>query len=326
MQFRTEISVPALTNRLSRSKGILTIGSCFAEAIGQRLQNAKAHVLVNPFGTIFNPLSAHKLIRAAVKKDFAFLKDGLVQRQDCWFHYDFHSSFHHAQPEGLLQNLETQLLAVHNFLQHAEVLLLTWGTAFGYERADSGQLVANCHKLPQKLLNKRLLTLDEITQDTQQTLALLDHHFPNLQVILTVSPVRHLKDTLALNSVSKSLLRVAAHQALEFHPRTTYFPAYELLLDDLRDYRFYDADLLHPSAAAEDYIWEKFMHAYADTAFLSFTKRWQDVQRDLNHRPFNPSCEAHQKFLKQLLNRLQEISTEANVKNEIAAVKQQLLP
>jgi hypothetical protein len=143
-------------------------------------------------------------------------------------------------------------------------------------------------------------------------------------VILTVSPVRHLKDTLPLNSVSKSLLRVAAHLVTEEHPSCTYFPAYELLLDDLRDYRFYGEDLLHPSAMAENYIWEKFIQAYADQDFFNFIKRWTEIQRELAHRPFHPDSPAHQRFLRQLLQKLQNLAPEAEVQTEIETVQRQL--
>ncbi|MBA9079001.1 MULTISPECIES: GSCFA domain-containing protein [Rufibacter] len=324
MQFRTEIHIPPAPIRFSRTKGIFTIGSCFAEVIGRKLRLVKANAQVNPFGTIFNPLSAHKLIRAAVTGDTAGLADGLVERQGLWFHHDFHSSYRHAEPEGLLQMLREALQEAGHFLKQAQALLLTWGTAYVYERNDNGTLVANCHKVPQRSFSRRLLTLEEITQDARQTLQLLQEHCPTLQVILTVSPVRHVKDTLVLNNVSKSILRLAAHLAQEQHPMISYFPAYELLLDDLRDYRFYGADLIHPSEMAETYIWEKFIDVYADQAFSHFLERWAEVQRDLTHRAFNPDSSAHQQFLQQLLQKLQAMALEANVHEEIATVQRQL--
>ncbi|MFC6997888.1 GSCFA domain-containing protein [Rufibacter roseus] len=324
MQFRTEINIPNSGTRFSRTKGIITIGSCFAEVVGRKLQSVKANTLVNPFGTIFNPLSANKLIRTVVLNDTSQLEEGLVQRQDLWFHYDFHSSFHHAQPEKLIEQLRETIQQAHEFLMHAQAIMLTWGTAFLYERIDTGAFVANCHKVPQKSFTKRLLTIEEISEDTRQTLELLRSHCPTLQIILTVSPVRHIKDTLPLNSVSKSILRVAAHLAQEFHPMISYFPAYELLLDDLRDYRYYGSDLIHPSEMAEQYIWEKFIGAYADKAFASFLQRWSEVQRDLNHHPFNPDSASHQSFLRKLLERLQQMALEADVQEEIAMVQRQL--
>ncbi|WP_181305912.1 GSCFA domain-containing protein [Rufibacter sp. XAAS-G3-1] len=324
MQFRTELNVPTAPSRFSRTKGIFTIGSCFAEVMGRKLQEVKANTLVNPFGTIFNPLSIHKLLRAALTQDESKLEAGLVEQNGIWYHYDFHSSFSHSQPEALLQMLRAQIQEAHTFLKQAQVVMLTWGTAYIYERQDTGGLVANCHKVPQKQFTKRLLTLAQITHDTQQTLKLLQTHCPSLQVLLTVSPVRHLKDTLPLNSVSKSLLRVAAHLAMEQHPRITYFPAYELLLDDLRDYRFYAADLLHPSEMAENYIWEKFVQAYADQAFTNFIGRWAEVQRELAHKSFHPDSPAHQQFLQKLLQKLKSMTPEADVQAEIDTVQRQL--
>ncbi|RNI29400.1 hypothetical protein EFA69_07505 [Rufibacter immobilis] len=324
MQFRTEIIVPPAPSFISRPKGIFTIGSCFAEVIGRKLQEVKANVLVNPFGTIFNPLSMHKLLRASLQQDVAWLEEGLVEQNGIWHHYDFHSSFSHPQREELLKQLTEQILRAHHFLLQAETVLLTWGTAFVYERRDNGALVANCHKIPQREFSKRLLSLSELEQDTRQTLELLHTHCPNQRVILTVSPVRHLKDTLPLNSVSKSLLRVATHTATEEHHQTTYFPAYELLLDDLRDYRFFAEDLLHPSAMAEQYIWEKFTQAYADQDFTAFIQQWAEIQRDLAHKPFHPQSPAHHKFLQKLLQKLQLLAPIADVQAEIETVQRQL--
>ncbi|WP_210463975.1 GSCFA domain-containing protein [Rufibacter roseolus] len=324
MQFRTEINVSPASQQLSRTQGIFTIGSCFAEVMGKRLQEAKANVLVNPFGTIFNPLSIHKLLRAVLEQDETNLAEGLVQQNGIWYHYDFHSSFSHPDFEVLLQMLREKLQEAHAFIKQSQAVMLTWGTAYVYERQDNGVLVANCHKVPQKAFTKRLLSLEEITEDTRQTLQLLKTHCPYIQVILTVSPVRHLKDTLPLNSVSKSLLRVAAHLAQEQHPYLTYFPAYELLLDDLRDYRFYADDLLHPTQMAESYIWEKFIQAYADDAFTQFLSRWAEVQRELGHKSFHPDSPAHQKFLQKLLQKLHKLAQEADVQAEIDTVQRQL--
>ncbi|WP_205503022.1 GSCFA domain-containing protein [Rufibacter psychrotolerans] len=324
MQFRTELHVSPAPHRFSRTQGVFTMGSCFAEVMGHKLQEAKARVLVNPFGTIFNPLSIHKLLRTALTQDIGDLEAGLVEQNGIWHHYDFHSAFSHQSPTELLQILHTQLEQAHRFLRQAEVVMLTWGTSMVYERQDTGVLVANCHKVPQKAFTKRLLTLQEIEQDTRQTLELLQQHCPHQQVILTVSPVRHLKDTLPLNSVSKSLLRVAAHSALQQHPNITYFPAYELLLDDLRDYRFYDSDLIHPSPMAEEYIWQKFIAAYADQAFSEFLPRWAQLQRELAHKPFHPQSPAHQRFLQNLLAKLQALAPEVDVTAEIATVQRQL--
>ncbi|ALI97953.1 GSCFA domain-containing protein [Rufibacter tibetensis] len=324
MQFRTELTVPTAPSRFSRTKGILTMGSCFAEVMGKKLQDVKANTLVNPFGTIFNPISIHNLLRAALTENTESLEAGLVEYNGIWHHFDFHSSFSHTQPEVLLQRLKDQLQQTHSFLMQAQVLMITWGTAYVYEHIEKHLLVANCHKVPQKAFTKRLLSLEEMVQDTRLTLELLEQHCPSLQVILTVSPVRHLKDTLPLNSVSKSLLRVVAHQAMEHHSKITYFPAYELLLDDLRDYRFYAADLLHPSEMAEEYIWDKFTQAYADQAFTNFISRWKEIQRELAHRSFHPDSQGHQQFLKKLLLKLQEMSLEADVTAEIDLVQHQL--
>lgn len=324
MQFRTELNIPPAAAPISLGQGLLTLGSCFAEVIGQQLLQNKATVLVNPFGTVFNPLSCHALLKRIITQETKGLEQGLVERQGQWFHYDFHSSFTASQPDVLLLYLEEAIKVAHNCLQHTQHLLLTWGTAFVYERQDTGHPVSNCHKVPQKQFTKRLLTVPEIQDDLEDALNLLQTHFPGIHVILTVSPVRHLKDTLPLNSVSKSTLRVAAHFMQEQNEGVSYFPAYELLLDDLRDYRFYSADLLHPSEMAETYIWQKFVATYLDTEFQQFIQEWHQIKQDLNHRPFAPESPSHQKFLQKLEAKLHHLSPRIDVTQELAQVRGQL--
>lgn len=323
MQFRTELTIPPTSAPISLGQGILTLGSCFAEVIGQQLRQNKATVLVNPFGTVFNPLSCHALLKRIITQETKELEQGLLERQGQWFHYDFHSSFTASQPEALLQQLEEAIRGAHAFLGHTQHLLLTWGTAFVYERQDTGHAVSNCHKVAQKQFTKRLLTVPEIERDLEDTLNLLQTRFPEIHVILTVSPVRHLKDTLPLNSVSKSTLRLAAHLAQEHKEAVSYFPAYELLLDDLRDYRFYSTDLLHPSQMAETYIWQKFVDTYLNAGFQQFIQEWQQIKQDLNHRPFAPESPSHQQFLQRLEAKLHHLSPRIDVTQELAQVRGQ---
>ncbi|QHL87109.1 hypothetical protein GU926_06565 [Nibribacter ruber] len=324
MQFRTELFPTLSPHPISLDQGVMTLGSCFSDGMGQQLQQYKGRALVNPFGTVFNPLSAHALLTRSITYNTQDLHTGLVEREGLWFHYDFHSSFSHSQAEGLLAQLTEAIEQTHRFLEKTRVLLLTWGTAFVYERLDTGQPVSNCHKILQKQFTKRLLTVEEILQSFQQMQQLLQASFPAVKTVLTVSPVRHAKDTLVLNSVSKSTLRLAAHVAQEQMEHVSYFPAYELLLDDLRDYRFYGSDLLHPSPIAEAYIWEKFAAAFLDQEFNQFIKTWQQIQRDLAHRPFQPESQSHQRFLHQLLAKLQSLAEKVDVQTEIEFVKSQI--
>jgi hypothetical protein len=217
-----------------------------------------------------------------------------------------------------------RLQQTHDFLRQADLMILTFGTAVGYIHRESRQLVANCHKIPQRAFEKTLLPLP----DMQDAFAALQAHVqafnPGLRLVLTVSPVRHLKDTLTGNSVSKALLRVLCHQLQQQYPAVSYFPAYELLLDDLRDYRFYKADLIHPTEVAEDYIWEKFRDAYFDAAFQQFTADWDKIRQALAHRPFQPASAAHQQFLHRTLAQLGQLHHQVDCRTEIEQVKNQL--
>lgn len=315
MIFRTEVQVTAPKLNLSLQSKVVTMGSCFAEVIGTRLQENKVQTLSNPFGTIFNPLSACLLLEVAAGKTYDF-EQHLVQHNAIWYAYDLHSSLSSPSKAELLQRIEAKLQETRQALQQADLLILTLGTAVGYRLNSTGELVANCHKLPAKHFNRMLLATDEITAAFDTMHARIKALNPNLSILLTVSPVRHLKETLEINSVSKATLRVACHQLQERHGNILYFPAYEMMLDDLRDYRFYKKDMIHPTETAEDYIWEKFTEAYFDAAFAAFLREWEKLRRALAHKAFHSASEAHQSFLKSTLKQLQQLQQTYKIDTE----------
>jgi hypothetical protein len=200
---------------------------------------------------------------------------------------------------------------------------MTYGTAWVYQLKDNGEIVANCHKVPANQFSKSLLSHLAITESFDEFYLTLKKINPAIQIILTVSPVRHLKDKLALNSVSKSVLRLACHTISSSHDDVHYFPAYEIMLDDLRDYRFYKADLIHPSDVAEEYIWEQFITCYADEHLRQFIQDWKAILAALAHRSFHSNTVAHQQFLKNTLEKLQAFKTLVDVEPEIALIKSQ---
>ncbi|MHC2993094.1 hypothetical protein OB13_16475 [Pontibacter sp. HJ8] len=316
--FRTEVHIPASGLNLTLQDRVLTIGSCFADVIGNKLLENKAHVLVNPFGTIFNPLSVCNLLGAAAGKPHAF-EQHLVQHQEIWYAYDLHSSLSSPDRQELLQRIDQQLQSTRQALQEAKLLIITLGTAVGYRLHSTGHIVANCHKLPARHFSRQLLTTDEILAAFEHTLPLLRQLNPDLQVLLTVSPVRHIKETIEVNSVSKAILRLVCHQLDERHTQVGYFPAYEIMLDDLRDYRFYGRDMVHPTDTAEDYIWEKFTCAHLAKDFITFLKEWEKVRRALAHRPFHPESAAHQSFLKSTLHQLQQLQDRYGIATDTEA-------
>jgi hypothetical protein len=323
--FRTELHLSPQAQLLSLHSRVITLGSCFAEVIGQQIQQYKVPVLVNPFGTIYNPLSLFKLIGAALHpgQDFS---GQLVEREGRWYAYDLHSSFSAPTQVALLALVRERLQQAHDFLQQADLLILTFGTALGYIHRESGQLVANCHKIPQRAFDKTLLSLADMEAAFASIQGPLAAFNPKLRLLFTLSPVRHLKDTLEGNSLSKSLLRVLCHQLQQQYPAVSYFPAYELLLDDLRDYRYYQADLIHPTEVAEQYIWEKFRETYFDVAFQQFSTQWDKIRQALAHRPFQPGSASHHQFLHKLLQQLQQLQQQVDCSAEIAQVKNQLPP
>ncbi|WP_299991750.1 GSCFA domain-containing protein [uncultured Pontibacter sp.] len=303
----------------------MTIGSCFAEVIGRRLHDSKAQVVVNPFGTIFNPLSVSKLLRGAISQQRDF-DQNLVQHNGIWYAYDLHSSLSSPNRDELLVTITNLLDTTRTALQQAKLLIVTLGTAVGYRLLSSGEVVANCHKIPARNFNRELLPLHTLRQDMESTLEQLQQFNPKLQVLLTVSPVRHIKETIEINSVSKSILRVLCHQ-MTTNQQARYFPAYEIMVDDLRDYRFYGRDMVHPTEVAEDYIWDKFVQAYLSQEFRDFLQEWEKIRRALSHRPFHPASDAHQKFLKNTIDQLQDLSRRYSIDTaaEERSITQQLI-
>lgn len=321
--FRTIVSPVASPNKMDISDKILTIGSCFAHTIGQKLTANKLAVLSNPLGILYNPHSIHKAIRYAAFNEIPPPHTFLSQ-QDVFLNYDFHSAVSALQRDELQAQLKEIIGRSHYFLRTAQWLVITYGTAWVYTRNDTGEIVANCHKVPQTLFSKALLSQKKIIESFATLYQDLKAVNPALKIVLTVSPVRHTKDTLELNSVSKSILRAACYTLAEEYSGVEYFPAYEIMMDDLRDYRFYKRDMIHPTAVAEDYIWEKYADGYFSTALKDFVNQWKDIQRAMAHRPFHPTSNAHLSFLKEILRKLEDLKVFVDVDQEIASVKAQL--
>ncbi|MDO1445031.1 GSCFA domain-containing protein [Rhodocytophaga aerolata] len=323
MKFRTEVHIPPANTKISLHTQILSLGSCFADVMGARLQHNKFRVMVNPFGVIYNPVSILKLLEAAIAKK-NLPEELLWQHQDLWYHYDLHSEIVASTADELREKTKHLLAEVARFIAAADVLLLTLGTAFVYRLKETNTVVANCHKAPASLFSKELLTVTETTQAVCALYNLLKTIRPDIHIILTISPVRHVKDGIPENQVSKSVLRVACHEAGLQCPQLTYFPAYECMLDDLRDYRFYKKDMLHPTEVAEEYIWEKFVDAYMEQGTKEFLKDWESVTKAMAHTPFHPQSVAHQAFLRKTREKLIQLRTYVNVDAELELITNQI--
>jgi len=319
--FRTELPIAPATSPLPRTARVLTMGSCFADSIGTHLTLNKVETLVNPFGTVFQPLALGRLLRAAAGEDVDW-QQHLVEARGRWQSYDLHGRIGAETPVELLQLIQGLVQRAGDFLRTTDVVLLTLGTAWAYRLRETGELVSNCHKQPAELFERELLTPDDIINGLAETHAYLRRLNPGLRFVLTVSPVRHLKDTLPLNAVSKSVLRLATHFVSDLLPGVAYFPAFELLTDDLRDYRFYADDMLHPSTVAEEYIWDKFARTYFDADFGQFRKEWAAVRQALEHRPLHAGAPEHRQFLENTQAKLEQLSLrKLDVEAELGAVR-----
>jgi hypothetical protein len=320
--WKTDLIVAPSPHPIGLQDPLFTIGSCFAEAIGNRFIDHKFKIQSNPFGTLYNPYSIHHLLQLAIEKKMPDEVDYLEQYQ-IHSHYQFHSRFSSLDRLTLELKIKQAMEEAFQFLKTAKRLIITYGSAFIYQRNDTKNWVANCHKMPSSNFTKKLLSAQEIEKSFSQIYQRIQSFNPSLQIILTVSPVRHLKDTLELNSVSKSTLRLSCHQ-IATHFAVDYFPAYEIMMDDLRDYRFYQSDRIHPTEEAEDYIWAKFGEKYFDMTTKSFLENWQTINYALNHRPAFPTTEQHQLFLQSTLTKLEAIRQQVDVESEIVNIKGQL--
>ncbi len=307
MEFRTEYRAERSEWDISHAHRILSVGSCFADCMGKRLEELAFKVSSNPFGVLFNPLSIVGNLGAF--SSISWDDDEVLERENRFFHYQMHSEISATSVEVLKDMILQVRNKTRSFLKEADVLMLTFGTALVYQLKSTGRTVANCHKMPAAWFEKRLLTVDEIVQSTVVLLERIWDENPECNIILTVSPVRHTKDTLSLNMVSKSVLRLACHQiSLLYSRRVHYFPAFEIVTDDLRDYRFYKEDLIHPSEQAEEYVWEKFEETFFSDETIGLNKEIKSIRTGLKHHTWDPESEAYKLFLKKLLEKSKKVN------------------
>ncbi|WP_281636141.1 GSCFA domain-containing protein [Flavobacterium marginilacus] len=300
MNFRTQIPIPKNQNPIDYNSKIVSLGSCFAENMGAKFEYFKFQNKTNPFGIIFNPVSIEKIIDRVVSEK-PFTEEDVFFQNEQWHCFEVHSDVSDSSKEKLLQNLNQILVETKKQLQEATHLIITYGTSWVYRNIERNTIVANCHKVPQKQFAKELLLVETIENSIQNTIELIKKINPDCSFIFTISPVRHLKDGFVENQVSKAHLFSALHGTFDFRLSTfVYFPSYEIMMDELRDYRFYGEDMLHPSQTAIDYIWERFSEScIAENSFQTM-KEVAEIQKGLHHRSFNPDSEQHLKFLSKL--------------------------
>jgi len=306
MQFTTLVPIQKSSHPIDYDSRVVSLGSCFAVNIGQKLDYFKFRNTTNPFGILFHPLALEKFIAFAINGK-TFTAGDIFFHNERWHCFDAHSDLSHPYKDVLLQNLNTAAALANAEIKTASHLIITLGTAWVYRSAASGDLVANCHKVPQKEFTKELLSADAICQSLQNIIALVKAANPEAHIIFTVSPVRHIKDGFVQNQWSKANLITALQQILttnNHQPATTYFPSYEIMMDELRDYRFYAEDMIHPNEVAISYIWERFSDAFIIPEALATMKLADSIQKGLQHRPFNPDSAQHRDFLSKLNDKI----------------------
>ena len=301
MSFFLPINIPKTSVSIDYNAQIVSIGSCFAENISSKLSYFQFRNKSNPWGILFHPLAIEKLFDSAVnKRDFS--EEDAFCHQEVWSSFDVHSALNALSKQELLENLQKQTSQTAQSLKSATHIVITLGTAWVYWHKSTEKYVANCHKIPQKEFEKRLLSIDEIVHSLNNMVSLVRKINPDCQFIFTISPVRHIKDGIVENQQSKAHLIAALHEFL--HQQNTdslyYFPSYEIVMDELRDYRFYAEDMLHPNETAIAYIWQKFVETCIDKSVWDDMKKVDEIRKSLNHKPFNAHTSAHQKFIGNL--------------------------
>nr|WP_299323206.1 GSCFA domain-containing protein [uncultured Maribacter sp.] len=298
MNLLTKIPLSKSENPIDYSSQLLLLGSCFSENIGAKLEYFKFQGLQNPFGILFHPLAIEKLIQKSVHQE-VFTEKDVFHENEQWHSFDAHSCLSNPSKEKIIDDLNDAVQNTTAQLKKASHIIITLGTAWVYRNNASEKVVANCHKVPQVNFNKELLSVNDVKQSLQRTIEMVQSINPAVQFIFTVSPVRHLKDGFVENQLSKSHLISAIHNVLEDN-KISYFPSYELMMDELRDYRFYAKDMIHPNEVAIDYIWEKFCEVWIASNVYPTMKKIEKIQKGILHKPFNDKSEQHQKFLLKL--------------------------
>ena len=309
MELQTHIAFTPEEAQIDYASKVLLLGSCFTENIGAKLDYFKFQHLQNPFGIVFHPLAIETLVTRAVH-DNTFNGEDVFERDGQWYCFEAHSSVTASSKESLVNLLNERLHELSSYLADASHIVITLGTAWVYKHLELNTAVANCHKIPQRHFTKELLTVEEISTSIEKSIQLIRTHNPTATLIKTVSPVRHIKDGLVENSRGKAHLLAAVQAVVQRSENGFYFPSYELMMDELRDYRFYADDMLHPNTTAIQYIWQRFKKVWISTETETLQKKIGSIQAGLRHRPFNVNGKEYQKFQQQLRRAIELVRQE----------------
>ncbi len=300
MKFRTEAEVLQLPVEINYGDKIFCVGSCFAERVEQKLHTHKFNTLLNPFGILFQPLAIANCIESVIEKKY-FKKDDLILHEELYHSLHHHSDFSNTDAQQATEKINRAIDAAHSFLSESNVALITFGTAIVFEHKATKQTVGNCHKIPQSEFLKRFLSVEEIVERFEKTMQLMLHFNEKIKFVFSVSPVRYLSFGMHENQLAKATLLLAIDMLQKKFPGAFYFPAYEIVMDDLRDYRFMNEDLIHPNEQATAYIWGKFCAAFFSKNTKQLLSEVEEIVNAANHRPRFQNTVAHKKFLENYL-------------------------
>lgn len=299
----TPVLIKKSTSLVSYHNPILLLGSCFSQNIGEKLNASKFTTNTNPFGIIYNPISITNAVKRIIKKSLYSLNE-LHEFNEKWVSFDHHGEFSSFSKTTCLEKINSSIIQANQQLSTTNILFITLGSAWVYRHIKTNKIVANCHKIPAKEFTKELLNVDEIVANFN-TIA---KELKNTTIVFTISPIRHIKDGLQENNWSKSTLHLAVKTIVEKNKNCAYFPAYELVMDELRDYRFFKNDLIHPTELAIDYVWKKFVTCFMGEKDLHLMSEIEKIQTAVNHRPFNNKSSEHQKFIAVQLAKMDQLT------------------
>lgn len=319
--FRTEITTASQIISIKPTDTIFCIGSCFADNIGQKLSAGMMNCMSNPYGAAYNPSSVALQIGRIIDSE-PCKNDEIIKTNNSFVSYLTHSKIYASSEQKLQQIIDTITAQAHTFLKKASLIAITFGTAYTYTTTDSKAIVANCHKLPANNFIRRRLTVDEIVTTWLLTIRKLRTINPNAHIVFTVSPIRHIKDTLHGNQISKAILLQAVDKIVNNTDNTSYFEAYEIMLDDLRDYRFYAEDMIHPSSIAIEYIYKHFAEAYLSVNTQQMIADGTKLTQAIGHRPINTDGNEYRTFIDTTIQRLENFRQKYNLESDSYNIKQ----
>ena len=306
MNFRTQVELPERETEIRHSERIMLFGSCFAENIGNLLKENKFRCDVNPFGVLYNPLSITNALNQILEgKEYE--EEDLFFSGGLWHSWMHHSDFSAPSQEEALALMNFRLAKAKENLAKADWLVMTWGTAYVYIHQEMQKVVGNCHKQPDKTFRRLMLNAEAFVEECRGVLKKCREVNPNLKVLFTVSPIRHAKDGMHGNQLSKATLLLAIDEICRICPNCFYFPSYEIIMDELRDYRFYADDMIHLSSKSVEYIWECFSRCYFSKETQAVMKEWMEIKKAIDHKPFRPDSDAYRAFLSQIVLKIMQM-------------------